>query len=461
MSDFGITSSATSDVAFPTVNSRGTMGYRAPEFLLELPTYTKKVDIWAIGCILGEIAGIPRFFETDFAVQQWYTQGQGLPFPASFDRSIMGYNHLMEIIRLTMHREPSQRPPARELQQLFSAYNSILECHGGQQFFRGRFFPSLKDWKNAIVDECNDSRDVLSRLSEWCEMRDRYPSLLPLLEALQELSPANLNYYRRLNGALLHTDCSTAIKTWKRLVERFPCKSKFRNNLTAACRAKGGLPVACMAWEELVHTYPNSKPFLIEYAKLTAEYRLEQKLWVEAADILVLLIHEEPQNERYQFQLRKTCLVRGDLDKEIAVWSALVDAHPRSEGLVSNLREATDKIADAKDKIMVWMTLVGKHPEEETLVSELRFICEELGDERETVNVWVDLFKRTRDVGSILSQLREALEALGDSDEIILAWTELTAEYPQLEGELIRAREAKERSLRTQEALRAILRLDG
>lgn len=38
-----------------------TRWYRAPELLLS-PTYGKEVDIWAIGCIMGEISdGDPLF----------------------------------------------------------------------------------------------------------------------------------------------------------------------------------------------------------------------------------------------------------------------------------------------------------------------------------------------------------------------------------------------------------------
>ena len=38
-----------------------TRWYRSPELLLSLHDYGKAVDIWAIGCIMGELTGINIF----------------------------------------------------------------------------------------------------------------------------------------------------------------------------------------------------------------------------------------------------------------------------------------------------------------------------------------------------------------------------------------------------------------
>jgi serine/threonine protein kinase len=57
IADFGLTVEGTSKKAHTTQYSKGTCSYRAPE-LIQLDdkgTYTNKVDIWAMGCILYEI----------------------------------------------------------------------------------------------------------------------------------------------------------------------------------------------------------------------------------------------------------------------------------------------------------------------------------------------------------------------------------------------------------------------
>jgi len=47
----------------------GAQGYRTPEFLRlgsnSKPTYTKKVDIWSMGCILFELTTWNKAFESD------------------------------------------------------------------------------------------------------------------------------------------------------------------------------------------------------------------------------------------------------------------------------------------------------------------------------------------------------------------------------------------------------------
>ena len=44
--------------------------YRAPELILDRNQYTTKVDIWAFGCLLGELAkGSPLFLGEDITTQ--------------------------------------------------------------------------------------------------------------------------------------------------------------------------------------------------------------------------------------------------------------------------------------------------------------------------------------------------------------------------------------------------------
>lgn len=75
LADFGLTSEGTSNDAQKTQHARGTGGYRAPELLVEdAAVYSKKTDIWTLGCILHELATNSKLFFSDFATHEYYSR---------------------------------------------------------------------------------------------------------------------------------------------------------------------------------------------------------------------------------------------------------------------------------------------------------------------------------------------------------------------------------------------------
>jgi serine/threonine protein kinase len=79
VADFGLTCEATSTALLFTDFSRGTPGYRAPELLKEMHVgYNNKIDIWAMGCILFEIATGQKPFVNDTMVTEYSRGGSPL-----------------------------------------------------------------------------------------------------------------------------------------------------------------------------------------------------------------------------------------------------------------------------------------------------------------------------------------------------------------------------------------------
>ena len=49
-----------------------TMWYRAPEILMGMKTYSTGIDIWALGCIFGEMAKTDAIFPGDSEIDQLF-----------------------------------------------------------------------------------------------------------------------------------------------------------------------------------------------------------------------------------------------------------------------------------------------------------------------------------------------------------------------------------------------------
>jgi len=59
--------------------------YRSPEILLGTKKYTKKIDIWSIGCIFAELLGRCTIFKGERELDQLYKIIQVLGTPSEED----------------------------------------------------------------------------------------------------------------------------------------------------------------------------------------------------------------------------------------------------------------------------------------------------------------------------------------------------------------------------------------
>jgi len=83
IADLGLVAQGTSRTLRSSTSARGTTGYRAPELLSEdKPGFNHKIDIWAIGCILYELAVGQQAFRDDMAVFR-YSLGEVKVSPIS------------------------------------------------------------------------------------------------------------------------------------------------------------------------------------------------------------------------------------------------------------------------------------------------------------------------------------------------------------------------------------------
>ncbi|XP_028417617.1 cyclin-dependent kinase-like 5 isoform X2 [Dendronephthya gigantea] len=117
--DFGFARAMSSNSSAPFTDYVATRWYRSPELLLG-GSYGKPVDIWAIGCILGELADGQPVFPGESEIDQLYTIQKVLgPLPPD----------QMEMFRNNPRFKGLKFPDVSRPQTLFKRYNGILNSN--------------------------------------------------------------------------------------------------------------------------------------------------------------------------------------------------------------------------------------------------------------------------------------------------------------------------------------------
>jgi serine/threonine protein kinase len=130
IADFGISAEGTARRAQTTIWARGTASYRAAElFKDDNLTYTNKVDIWAIACILYEVAFQKKAFKGDMAVLSYALSKDPPELPSRVEIDTLGNSlnvdatsreALKNIIYAMWNLKPLDRPSATLLLEIFS-----------------------------------------------------------------------------------------------------------------------------------------------------------------------------------------------------------------------------------------------------------------------------------------------------------------------------------------------------
>ena len=122
-----MTREGTSKGHFATNDSRGTPSYRAPELLKEISFYNNKSDIWALGCILYEVATKKKAFSDDWGVLQYDQSGKKISISDDQYVSLViqkseKRNDIEKIVQAMLECDFSKRPSAKKLLRIFSEY---------------------------------------------------------------------------------------------------------------------------------------------------------------------------------------------------------------------------------------------------------------------------------------------------------------------------------------------------
>jgi len=122
LADFGFSIQRESKSRFVTTSVREMSCYLAPEFLIsDRPSYTNKVDISSLGCILYELAVGTQAFANNFLIFQYKTT-QVLP-AITLDQGFGEEDKetIQNAVRRMLNLDLSTRPGATEIIGEFSA----------------------------------------------------------------------------------------------------------------------------------------------------------------------------------------------------------------------------------------------------------------------------------------------------------------------------------------------------
>ncbi|OQS04352.1 kinase, partial [Thraustotheca clavata] len=112
LGDFGLAKELSSESKFAQTNV-GTPYYMSPEMVNEM-TYDERSDIWALGCLLYEMATLsPPFDATNqLALAKKINAGKFSRIPERYSED------LFQVIRWMLHRQRSRRPRIEDLERI-------------------------------------------------------------------------------------------------------------------------------------------------------------------------------------------------------------------------------------------------------------------------------------------------------------------------------------------------------
>ena len=277
---------ATSKHAVPTLGGRGTASYRAPELLNESPVYTRKVDIWALGCILFELSTTKKAFRGDWHVREYAVAKQTLQFdpiiPLAKGWPFPTYECIHDLLQLDW----SQRPKASFILHRVRSYQKLsVRFDYGWEFFHqlANLYRGERDsdreqivrrmvmplFVKDIDEKCRTKVDAFDALSCWAALSCSYPSSMfknarrlsikrrfsnqtestPEFQDDWSYQEHSSNLYNKLDGE------DSTIAAWKGFVCQNPNDVELQHRLEIAYHNKGDHRLAIAGgWDSLTVT---------------------------------------------------------------------------------------------------------------------------------------------------------------------------------------------------------------
>ena len=170
-----------------TKYAQGTLSYRGPELMAQVATFTNKVDIWALGCVLHELATGKVAFP-DWAVIKYAESDSDLSVPLPPDFPPFFEHHVSATIVHLLHRNPTERPNAASCGIILSIYSHFMERFKAEAHRSAAWFPSYGNWIQ-LLSESVDEEGFFKLLSNMYYMNKENTIADLIKEGTNSLGP--------------------------------------------------------------------------------------------------------------------------------------------------------------------------------------------------------------------------------------------------------------------------------
>ena len=402
---------ATSKQAQTTVFSRGTASYRAPEVLSEQPSYTNKVDIFALGCILYELVACKKVFREDWAVREYALGRKELPMPQTSWAS-SAQQGLFDTLSCLLKVDWKERPSALDAVVLIQAARAQLDSLINP-FGEGLSFGKWKstEYKRQLTEKYQNTSDYNAAIAGWMAVIRKYPDDVDLHKEFVAL-------------CISEGDVDNPIILWKELTNRFPHLGSCRQALRLFYARKGDPVIAGNGWKELISAHPDQTEFVDEFFMCPPANNIDLVTgWKRLSEVHL-------NDWEYYYELGSAYEVKGDIVSSIIVWKQAVQRYPQWGNFVLKLSDALGRNRNKDWAIQVWSGLIAANPSSVILQYEFAKAHVELGDHTAAIQAWKDLSVANLHIPQLRHRLAEAI-VLQRNENATKMLEELVSENPK------------------------------